>query len=157
MSELAAEEVQEFAASAHDVWKYRLEFVNLPAYNPNVTEIALATPGTGAGGDVGAGAVYHLTLNTEVGPHPVVMTITKVVQDAQVDANMVGAMTAHEMFVVTPKDGGHGCVATLTLWLDLPPGVSAEKAAELLAGGRDQIRLELDGMLEQIDGSAAVG
>lgn len=149
--ELAGTETQDFAAGALEVWRYRLEFLNLPRYNPAVTEITLVTPGAGPGGDAGVGAAYHLTLQTEAGPHPVTMTVTGVEEGRRVDADMVGAMSANESFVVQPRPGG-GCTAALTLWLELPPGLSAETTAQLLAGGRAQIRLELDHMAVELAG-----
>jgi hypothetical protein len=157
VSELAAEEVQTFAASAHTVWQYRLDFTNLPAYNAAVRQIARVTDGQGAGGDAGVGAVYQMTLETEAGAHPVTMHVTKVIEDAVVEADMLGAMTANETFSVAPGPDGAGCVVTLCLWLDLPAGVSAETAARLLEGGRQQIRVELDGMRRELDGPAATG
>jgi hypothetical protein len=152
VSELAANESQRYAASAADVWAYRLDFSNLPAYNPAVSEIARVSDGEGPGGGAGQGAVYHLTLQTPEGSHPVTMTVTGVEADAVVEADMAGAMTAHERFVVSPEADGYGCVAVLQLWLDLPEGVNAQMRAALLEGGRQQIRLELDGMKVQIDG-----
>lgn len=158
VSELAADETQHFDLPAHAIWQYRLDFDrHLPAYNPNVTEIALVTPGQGSGGDRGTGAVYHLRLTTGDASHPVTMTVTNVVQDEQVDATMEGERTAHETFTVAPDPGGTGCTATLKLWLDLPEGVEAGTplAARILEGGRQQIRLELDGMYRNLQSDAA--
>lgn len=152
MGDLAADESQHFDAPASEVWRYRLDFSNLPAYNPQVTEITRVTAGKGAGGDAGAGAVYHLTLQTAHGSHPVTMTVTGVEEDTVVEAIMVGAMSANERFVVTPHADGAGCIAELKLWLELPEGAEGDVATALLAGGREQIRLELDGMKAQIDG-----
>jgi hypothetical protein len=152
MGELAADEAQHFDAPASTVWQYRLDFTNLPAYNPQVTEISRVTDGSGPGGDAGLGAVYHLTLETPHGSHPVTMTVTGVAQDAAVDATMVGAMSANERFVVADEPDGKGSVAVLQLWLELPEGVTGEAKASLLEGGRQQIRLELGGMKSRIDG-----
>ncbi len=152
MGELAANELQRFDAPASDVWGYRLDFANLPAYNPAVTHIEQVTNGSGPGGDAGPGAVWHLTLETPHGSHPVTMTVTRTEADAIVEADMVGAMTAYERFTVTPDTSGAGCVASLLLWLELPEGAAGATAAALLDGGRRQIRLELDGMKREIDG-----
>jgi hypothetical protein len=152
VGELAADEAQHFGAPASTVWQYRLDFGNLPAYNPQVTEIERVTDGSGPGGNAGAGAVYHLTLETPRGSHPVTMTVTGAEQDAVVDATMVGAMSANERFVVADEPDGTGSVAVLQLWLELPDGITDEIKASLLEGGRQQIRLELDGMKTRIDG-----
>jgi hypothetical protein len=152
VGQLAANELQHFDAPASEVWLYRLDFTNLPAYNPAVTHIARATAGSGAGDEAGPGAVYHLTLETPRGSHPVAMTVTRTERDAIVEADMVGAMSAYERFTVTPDPSGSGCVASLLLWLELPDGADGATAAALLDGGRRQIRLELDGMKRQIDG-----
>lgn len=152
MSELAANESQHYDASAAEVWAYRLDFGNLPAYNPAVTQVARVADGEGAGGGAGVGAVYNLTLTSREGSHDVVMTVTDVEQDAVVEADMVGVMLAHERFVVSPEAKGAGCVAVLQLWVEAPPGLDERTAAALVTGGRQQIRLELDGMKAQIDG-----
>ncbi len=143
MAALAGEERIEIDAPAADVWAYRLDFMNLPQYNPDVSAIERARDGSGPGGIAGAGAHYRFTLSTPVGPHPVTLTVTGVVEDREVRAEMAGGLSAHEVFVVDAL-GPTRCAATLSLWLDLPPSLDETVQADLLAGGRQQIRKELD-------------
>jgi hypothetical protein len=101
------------------------------------------TDGTGTGDSAGAGAHYRFTLATPVGPHPVTLTTTGAVTDHEVRAEMAGGLSAHETFRVHPL-GPNRCGATLSLWLELPPGLDGDAATKLLAGGRTQNRKELD-------------
>src|SRR5271165_2243067 len=136
MAELAAEEHVEIAAPANEVWAYRLDFTNLPEYNHDVSGVERVEDGSGAGGVAGAGARYAFRLAAEHGSHPVTLTVT---------AAMKGGMSANEVFRVEPAGAGR-CRATLSLWIDLPARLAADTALELLAGGRRQIRGELDAM-----------
>jgi hypothetical protein len=148
MAELAAREQVDIAASPHEVWAYRLDFTNLPQYNPAVRDVRRVTDGAGAGGVAGPGAAYEFTLTTPVGPHPVSLVVTDAVEGTRMSADMVGGMVANETFEVEPMDAVAGCRATLTLWLELPEGLAQDKAAQLLARGRADIRGELDLMRE---------
>ncbi len=151
MSELAAEEHVDIAAPPAEVWAYRLDFTNLPEYNPDVSGVERVEDGSGAGGDAGTGARYAFSLATEHGAHPVTLTITAAVEGREVAASMKGGMSANEVFVVEPAGDGR-CRATLSLWLDLPARLPADTALELLAGGRRQIRGELDAMRAVLEG-----
>lgn len=153
MSTQAADETQDFEAPAATVWAYRLDFTNLPGYNPSVHEVERVQDGTGPGGVAGAGATYRFDLHTDGGAFPVTLTVTAAEEDRRVDAVMVGRMSAHESFVVTAKPEG-GCTATLALWVDLPEGLDDEVVAGLLENGRREIRGELDAMRRALDGRA---
>lgn len=145
MPELAGEEHVKIAAPAAEVWAYRLRFANLPEYNPDVSDVQRVADGRGAGGEAGVGARYRFTLATAHGPHPVTLAVTGVTEGEEVSATMEGGLAATETFRVVPLAGGE-CRATLSLWLALPPGLPPETGRRLLAGGRDQIRAELDAM-----------
>jgi len=145
VAELAAEEHVEIAAPANEVWAYRLDFTNLPEYNHDVSGVERVEDGSGAGGVAGAGARYAFRLAAEHGSHPVTLTVTAAVEGEEVAAAMKGGMSANEVFRVEPAGAGR-CRATLSLWIDLPARLAADTALELLAGGRRQIRGELDAM-----------
>jgi hypothetical protein len=145
VGQLAGEEVVEIDAAPEVVWAYRLDFTSLPEYNPDVSGVTRVIDGTGAGGPAGAGARYEFSLATPVGAHAVSLTVTGVVADREVSAQMKGAMGAHETFGVEPIGAGR-CRATLRLWLDLPPDLPAAQVGPVLENGRAQIRAELDGM-----------
>lgn len=142
--ELAATEREEVAAPARAVWAYRLDFTNLPAYNPDVTELVRTAEGAGPDG-LGVGARYRFTLATSHGPHTVNLVVSAVAEGAEVSATMEGAMTATETFRVAPL-GEERCSVSLSLHLDLPPGLAPELRRELLDNGQVQIRKELDAM-----------
>jgi hypothetical protein len=159
--------VETFAAPAIEVWRYRLDFANLPEYNPDVSvveRIAEGDPG-GTGGVLGPGARYTFRLADASKPgvtHPVELWPVTVVEPTLVAAAMTGASDAYEEFTVRPTgdvgaagvgdggvgigggdDGGGGCEATLTLWVSLPPGVPDHVAAAVEASGLEQISKEL--------------
>ncbi len=56
----------EFDVPAQVVWAYRLDFANLPAYNPDVSDVTRVhdgdASGGGGGGVRGPGARYRFTL-----------------------------------------------------------------------------------------------
>ncbi|MCA1833398.1 MAG: SRPBCC family protein [Actinomycetota bacterium] len=58
MAELHGSESAEIAATVEDVFSYRLDFMNLPAYNPSVTNMRR----TDAGTEPGPGAEYLFDL-----------------------------------------------------------------------------------------------
>ncbi len=142
MAELAGEERVEVAASPSDVWRYRLDFTNLPAYNPDVADLERTVRG-GEPDGLGPGAEYRFSLVTAQGSHPVTLAVTSVVSGREVSATMNGAMQAHETFVVQPADDG-GSTVTLSLFMELPPGLPESARSGLLEHGRLQIRGELD-------------
>ncbi len=151
--------VETFAVPAVEVWRYRLDFTNLPEYNPDVSGVARIAEGDPGGtGDVlGPGARYTFRLADASRPgvtHPVELWPVTVVEPTLVAAAMTGASDAYEEFTVRPTgdagaagvgDGGDagGCEATLTLWVSLPPGVPDHVAAAVEASGLAQISKEL--------------
>jgi hypothetical protein len=136
----------EVAAPPEAVWALRLDFVaHLPAYNPAVRDIVRVAEGRGAGGALGPGAAYAFQLDTPAGPHPVTMVVTAAEENRLIDADMQGAVGANERFTVEPLEGG-GTRAAITLWVEVPPGVTGPDRDRVLAGGRHQIRAELQKM-----------
>jgi Polyketide cyclase / dehydrase and lipid transport len=133
------------AASPMDVWRYRLDFTNLPAYNPDVTDLERTQRG-GEPDGLGPGARYAFNLSGPQGPHPVTLTVTSMDEGREVAATMNGALEARETFVVEAAPGG-GSSVTLTLFLELASGMPDGTRAALLEHGRLQIRKELDAIV----------
>jgi len=150
MAELAADEQVTIAAPAAAVWAYRLDFTNLPEYNPDVSGVVRVADGSGPGGVTATGARYEFDLSTAQGPHRVTLVVTEAREDVEVSAQMAGAMTANETFLVERLDA-RTSRAVLRLWLDLPAGLPEEHARAILQNGRAQIRSELDGMQKALE------
>ena len=136
-----------FSVPAETVWAYRLDFANLPGYNPDVSGVERVADGTGdgAGGVHGPGARYAFGLADprQPGVHrPVELWTVEAVAPTLVAAGMSGGNDAYEEFVLQPLDGG-GCEATLTLWVTLPDGLPDEVVAAAAAGSLEQISKEL--------------
>jgi len=154
-------ESETFTVTAHEVWSFRLDFANLPDYNPDVSGVERVQDGQGVGGVCGPGARYRFRLADTRRPErdlPVEMWTLEAEEGAFVSAGMSGGNEAYEEFVVEP-DGGGGCRATLTLWVSLPDGLSPDMVDQAATGSRQQIRKELDLMkvvLESRTGSASV-
>ncbi len=145
-----------FTVPAEVVWAYRLDFANLPEYNPDVSGVARVSDGSASavGGVCGVGARYTFGLADPRNPgrtQPVELWAEKVEEPTLVAAGMAGGTEAYEEFVVTPSDGG-GCSATLTLWVLLPEGLSDEVRAAAAAGSLEQISKELRLMKEVLEG-----
>jgi hypothetical protein len=150
-----------FAAPAETVWSYRLDFANLPAYNPDVSGVTRVADGVAGdvGGVHGPGARYTFGLSDPRQPgitHPIELWIEEAVSPTLVTAAMSGGSDAYEEFVVRPLHGG-GSEATLTLWVTLPDGLSDEVLAAAAAGSLASISKELRLMQQNLDGTAAPG
>ena len=145
-----------FAAPPEKVWAYRLDFANLPGYNPDVSDVVRTAdgPDDGPAGALGPGARYAFNLADQrrPGSHvPIELWTIAAVSPTLVSAGMSGGSDAYEEFVVEPIDGG-GCEATLTLWVTLPEGLSDDVRAAAAAGSLESISKELRLMKEVLDG-----
>jgi hypothetical protein len=145
-----------FSVPAEEVWRYRLDFANLPEYNPDVSGVERVRDGEheGVGGTLGPGARYTFELADARQPgvsHPVELWIVEAVEPALVAAGMIGGTEAYEEFVVHSLEEG-GCEATLTLWVTLPEGLPDSVVATAAQGGLDQISKELRLMKEVLEG-----
>jgi hypothetical protein len=144
-----------FTVPAETVWAYRLDFANLPAYNPDVSGVVRVADGDG-GGVHGSGARYTFGLTDARRPgvtQPIELWIVEAVSPTLVIAGMSGGSDAYEEFVVRPLEGG-GCEATLTLWVTLPEGLPDNVVAAAAAGSLDSISKELRLMQENLEGTA---
>jgi hypothetical protein len=144
-----------FSAPAETVWAYRLDFANLPGYNPDVSNVTRTADGAadGPAGVLGPGARYAFGLADprRPGVHvPIELWTIEAVSPTFVSAGMSGGSEAYEEFVVQPLDGG-GCEATLTLWVTLPEGLSDEVRAAAATGSLQSISMELRLMKEVLD------
>jgi hypothetical protein len=147
-----------FAVPAEIVWAYRLDFANLPEYNPDVQDVTRVADGTGdaAGGVHGPGARYTFGLADPRRPgvhQPIALWTVEAVAPTLVAAGMSGGSEAYEVFVVEPLDGG-GCKATLTLWVTLPDGLPGDVVAAAAAGSLQSISKELRLMKQVLEGAA---
>ena len=145
-----------FSVPAETVWRYRLDFANLPEYNPDVTGLERVRDGErdGVGGVHGPGARYAFRLADTRRPgvtQPVELWTVDAVQPMLVAAGMDGRNAAYEEFVVRPR-GPDRCEATLTLWVALPPGLPDDVVATAAAGSLEQISKELRLMQEVLEG-----
>jgi hypothetical protein len=150
--------VATFSVPADTVWAYRLDFANLPEYNPDVSGVSRVHDGSpeAAGGVLGIGARYTFQLADGRGPdgsHGVELWIVDSERPTLVAAGMDGGSEAYEGFVVRPLDGA-GCEATLTLWLTLPDGLPEDAIAMAAARSREQIEKEMRLMKEVLEGRA---
>jgi hypothetical protein len=142
-----------FEVPAAAVWAFRLDFANLPDYNPDVSGVERITEGAGVGGASGVGARYRFELADARRPwksNRVELWAVDAVEPTLVSAAMVGGHEAYEEFVVTPLDGDR-CEATLTLWVTLPAGLPPETVEAAASGALGQIRRELDLMVQVLE------
>lgn len=148
-----------FSVPAETVWQYRLDFSNLPQYNPDVSDIAQIEDGEPVGeeGAKGPGARYSFTMAGDGGGgaagQPVELWIVDAVPHTLVAAGMKGGSEAYEEFVVLPQ-GAQACEATLMLWITLPDGLTDDIVAAASASGLAQIEKEMRLMKEVLEGRA---
>jgi hypothetical protein len=140
------------------VWALRLNFANLPDYNPDVTDVERVHDGDpgGAGGICGPGARYRFQLADTRRPgrtRGVELWCEEVEEPTLVVAAMVGGNEAYEEFLITPL-GPDASRATLTLWVTLPDGLAPEAHEAVAAGSLAQIDKELVLMKQILEGRA---
>ncbi len=92
---------RDIEAEPSAVWAYRLDFMNLSAYNPNVHGLERVAE---AGPD-GTGATYCFALDSPTGPHRVELAVTRIVPDHLVAIEMGGVLPAREELTITRTDG----------------------------------------------------
>jgi uncharacterized protein YndB with AHSA1/START domain len=147
-----------FAVPVETVWAYRLDFANLPDYNPDVRDVTRVADGAdhAVGGVYGRGARYTFDLADPRRPgryQPIELWTVDAVAPTLVAAGMSGGSEAYEEFFVTPHPEG-GCEATLTLWVTLPDGLSEDVVAAAAAASLQSISDELRLMKEILEGAA---
>jgi uncharacterized protein YndB with AHSA1/START domain len=143
MRERSSTVEREMAATPAEIWSYRLDFRNLPAYNPNVKNLERAAEG----GPDGTGAIFRFDIDTPAGFFPVEIEVTRTVPERVVAIDMRGALPAAEVFTVEPFDGdGPLSSVAITLTLRIPDELPEKADDHLLADGLRQIGDELDGM-----------
>ena len=143
-----------FAVPAPVVWQFRLDFMNLPEYNPDISDVSRVADGSGVGGECGAGARYRFFMADPRNPdgrNPVELWIEDAAEPTLVSAGMRGANEAYEDFVVREIPSG-GCEAILTLWVTMPEGLSEAATAKAAAGSLAQIEKEVTLMKEILEG-----
>ncbi len=150
-----------FAVPPEDVWRYRLDFANLPEYNPDVSGVERVRDGEpdGEGGLLGPGARYTFLLADPRRPdagQPVELWAVAAEKPRLVAAGMMGGNEAYEEFVVRPLEGG-GCEATLTLWVTLPEGLPEDVVRAAAAASFEQIDKEMRLMKEILESRTASG
>ena len=146
-----------FSVPAETVWAYRLDFANLPGYNPDVSGVTRIADGTGDGDVHGPGARYTFALADPRRPGqqvPIELWTVEAVAPTLVAAGMSGGSDAYEEFVVEPLHDG-GCAATLTLWVTLPDGLPEEVVTAAAAGSLESISMELRLMKQVLEGEVA--
>jgi hypothetical protein len=156
----------DFDVPAEVVWAYRLDFANLPDYNPDVSGVIRVRDGdapadgddhTGAGLR-GPGARYTFSLADPRQPgasQSVELWTVRAVKPSLVAAGMAGGSAAYEEFVVEPRETG-GCAATLTLWVTLPDGLPDDMVALAAQHSQAQIDKEMRLMKENLESRAGV-
>lgn len=147
MTEVRYTEEADIEASPESVYEYRLDYErNLPAYNPNVSNMKR----TDGGAEPGVGASYRFDVEI---PNMGTMESTLTVLEAEQPTRIVnemgsGAFRAQEVCTFTPRDSGtHVTFAVTVSFPDEMAGV-ATLAEE---SGRDQVRQELDLMKKNLE------
>jgi hypothetical protein len=136
---------RELAATPAEIWAYRLDFRNLPAYNSNVKNLERLADGDADG----VGATYRFDLAGPGGAFPVELEVARTEPDRVVAIEMRGALPAAEVFTVEALDAdGNGprSSVAIALTLRIPDELPAGGDDGLLASGVRQLEAELDGM-----------
>ena len=133
-----AEESVLIDAPAEVVWAYRLDYRNLPAYNPNVTDLEVL----GGTEEPGVGTRYRFNVDVGRGPAPCVLTVRESVPNERIVNDMAADIDASEVCTFVPEGGGTRFSIAMTS--TLPEGVEPPVLEAATASGHAQLRLELD-------------
>lgn len=148
MAEVTIAEGIEIAAPPDDVYDYRLDFTNLPAYNPHVSNVRR----TDAGDELGAGAEYTFDLELPGAPEPMETPLR--VLDAErpslVTLETGPGFMARETCTFDPTEAGTRVIFEQTITLEGEIPEDALKAVGDSAG--EQARLELELMKKNLEG-----
>jgi hypothetical protein len=144
MREQSSTVQRELAANPTEIWAYRLDFRNLPAYNSDVKNLERLAEGDAGG----VGATYRFDLVGPGGAFPVELEVIRTEPDRVVAIEMRGALPAAEVFTVKglDVDSGERSSVAIALTLRIPDEFPAEGDDGLLASGVRQLEAELDGM-----------
>ena len=147
MRERSSTVQRELAATPAEIWAYRLDFRNLPAYNSDVKNLERLADGDADG----VGATYRFDLVGPGGAFPVELEVTRTEPDRVVAIEMRGALPAAEVFTVEAleldADGDEPrSSVTIALTLRIPDEFPAGGDDGLLTSGVRQLDAELDGM-----------
>jgi uncharacterized membrane protein len=139
VAEIRAAETAEIAAPIERVYGYRLDFTNLPSYNPNVTNLRRVD----AGSEPGAGAEYLFDLALPgIEPMESPLRVIEAVAPTRIVFETGPGYMAREVCVFTSKGDVTHAEFELTLTM---PGEVDDATRELFEGNtREQARMELD-------------
>jgi len=146
MAEVFYAESAELRAPIERVFAYRIEFMNLPDYNPNVSNLRRVDNGS----EPGKGAEYLFDLavmgNTMESP----IRVTECEPNSRIVFETGPGYMAREVCLFSETDAGTRVEFATTLTI---PGEIDDATATLLeASGREQVLLELDLMKKNLEG-----
>jgi len=142
---------REMSGTPAAIWAYRLDFRNLPGYNPNVKNLEHLKDGAGDG----VGSTYRFDLVGPAGSFPVEIEVSRTEPDRVVAIEMRGALPAAEVFTIEPladkdSESGSRSSVAVALTLRIPDEFPEAGDEALLAGGLRQLADELDAMARAV-------
>ncbi len=146
--DVRAEESVLIAVAPDVVWAYRLDYRNLPAYNPHVTDLERLDDQR----PPGPGARYRFNVDVGAGPAPCVLTVRETVPGRRIVNDMEAAISASEVCTFAPE--GEGTRFSIAMSSSLPEGLDEAMVEMATASGRAQLRLELDNVKRILEGRA---
>ena len=146
MAEIRAGDAADFGVPIDRVFAYRLDFANLPDYNPHVTNLRRVDGGTQPG--PGAEYVFDLALP---GMDPVEAPLR--VLEAAPPVRIVfesgpGYMAREESVFTETPDGTH---ADFTMIITIPGEIDDATRSMIEQSSREQVALELDLMRKALE------
>ncbi len=142
------------------IWEFRADFLNLPLYNPYVSEVERIGPKA----DSARGARYSFVLaqpghgSAHRREQRVELEIVESIPASSIVVELAGGMAAREVFKVTQllkpdgSDSDPATLASIELTMFLPQALDDKSATRLISAGRKQIRMELDNLQVLLSG-----
>lgn len=148
MAEVSVTEAAEVAVPVERAFDYRLDFRNLPNYNPNVSNFRRVDGGSGSEPGAGAEYLFDLTLGGATAESPI--RVLEADRPRRIVFETGPGYMAREVCAFTPSGSGARCEFTITV--SIPGEIDDQTRAAIEATSREQLGLEMDLMKKNLEG-----
>jgi len=133
------------AADIARVYAYRLDFANLPAYNPSVSNMRQV-----AGDAPGVGAEYRFDLTLGGATIETPLRVVEATPHERIVIDVGPAYMARETCVLSERDAG--TAIEFSTVVSFPGEIDAAAADAVRAQGSEQVRIEIELMKKNLEG-----
>ena len=140
----------EITSPPEAVWRYRLDYTNLPDYNPSVSALERVDDAEA----LGVGARYRFRVDMEAGPVESLLTVLEAAPYGRIvnDVDASDGTTVREVVTLVAIEKGTRLEIAITG--QQPDGVDNETRDAMISGGRALVQLELANIKRALEANA---